>query len=195
MGASSTIGRAIAVDLAELGYAACLWGRDDGRLQEAANACSAVGPPATVARVDVTAHERLAAQVAEIVNRGPLAVVVWAAGLFDGALADEADPGVWARLFEVNLVAAAVLHRAPSTEHRAPSTEHRAPSRSIPRRQVLTARIAGMPTSGRSELPARHGPPRQWLIRRLSGRKPCSTPHSTACVRLVAPILRYTERM
>jgi NADP-dependent 3-hydroxy acid dehydrogenase YdfG len=109
VGASSTIGRAIAVDLADLGYVACLWGRDHVRLQEAATACSAVGPPASAEQVDVTAHERLPAHVAEVVNRGPLEVVVWAAGLFDWALADEADPAVWARLFEVNLVAAAVL--------------------------------------------------------------------------------------
>ena len=40
-----------------------------------------------------------------------------------------------------------------------------------------------------------YGPPRQWLILWVSGRKPCSTPHRTACVRLLAPILRYTDRM
>lgn len=109
VGASSTIGTAIAVELARLGHAVTLWGRDRDRLDAAAAACSPVGPPAAVDLVDVTEHERLPDRLAVVTGRGPLEVVVWAAGLFDWATADEADPPTWARLFDVNLVAAAVL--------------------------------------------------------------------------------------
>ena len=38
--------------------------------------------------------------------------------------------------------------------------------------------------------PRRQGPPRQWSMRWWSGVKPCSTPQSTAWVRLATPILR-----
>jgi NADP-dependent 3-hydroxy acid dehydrogenase YdfG len=109
VGASSTIGTAIAVELAGLGHRVTLWGRDQGRLDVAADSCSAVGPPAVVDLVDVTEHVRLADHLAVVTARGPLQVVVWAAGLFDWALADEADPATWARLLDVNLVSAAVL--------------------------------------------------------------------------------------
>lgn len=109
VGASSTIGTAIAVELARLGHPVTLWGRDLARLDEAAVACSAAGPPPAVDLVDVTEHERLTDHLARVTGRGPLAVVVWAAGVFDWALADEADPATWARLLDVNLVAAAVL--------------------------------------------------------------------------------------
>jgi NADP-dependent 3-hydroxy acid dehydrogenase YdfG len=40
---------------------------------------------------------------------GALSTVVYAAGAFDWAPADEADPATWQRLLDVNLTAAAVL--------------------------------------------------------------------------------------
>ena len=54
----------------------------------------------------------------------PLRVVVWAAGVFDWAPADEADPDTWGHLLDVNLTAAARLTpRALSRLRRAtPST-------------------------------------------------------------------------
>lgn len=109
VGASSSIGTAIAVELAGLGHPVSLWGRDRGRLDEAAGACLATGAPAAVDLVDVTDHGRLTDHLDAVTARGPLEVVVWAAGLFDWALADEADPQTWARLLDVNLVSAAVL--------------------------------------------------------------------------------------
>lgn len=109
VGASSTLGKTIAVELARLGYAVSLWGQDRDRLEQVAAACAAAGPPAAVDLVDVTQHELLPERVSAVATRGPLKVVVWAPGLFDWALADEADPLVWARLFDVNLVSAAVL--------------------------------------------------------------------------------------
>lgn len=109
VGASSTIGATIAADLADLGYGVSLWGRDRQRLDDAAAACAAAGTSAAVDVVDVTEHDRLPDHLATVTARGPLEVVVWAAGLFDWALADEADPATWARLLDVNLVSAAVL--------------------------------------------------------------------------------------
>lgn len=109
VGASSTIGEAISVNLAALGYPVSLWGRNVERLAEVSAACSDVGPPAVVDLVDVTDHERVAEAVAAARRLGPLEVVLWGVGVFDWALADEADPVVWARLFDLNLTAAAVL--------------------------------------------------------------------------------------
>lgn len=108
VGASSTIGARIAGELADLGYALTLWGRDERRLDAAAAACSG-SRPAAVDLVDVTQHDALPERVSQVAERGALKVVVWAPGLFDWALADEADPATWARLFDVNLVSAAVL--------------------------------------------------------------------------------------
>ncbi len=107
VGESSDIGRAIAVELAELGHDLSLWGRDADRLGRTADACGA----AHRATVDVTDHGAVAGAVADVVARGPLTAVVWAAGLFDWAAADDADAAAWVSLLEVNLVAAAVTTR------------------------------------------------------------------------------------
>jgi len=108
IGASSAIGSAIAVELSSLGLGVSLWGRDSGRLDEAAAACGQAGPSAHTAIVDVTDHAAMASAVDVVTGRGPLRAVVYAAGLFDWALGDVADPSVWTQLFAVNLTAAAV---------------------------------------------------------------------------------------
>jgi NADP-dependent 3-hydroxy acid dehydrogenase YdfG len=109
VGASSQIGACIAADLADQGYGLSLWGRDQERLDKAAAACETRGSVVAVDRVDVTDHAALPGHVARLATRGPLEVVVWAAGLFDWAPAQEAEPQTWARLLDVNLVAAAVV--------------------------------------------------------------------------------------
>ena len=105
VGASSDIGRAVAVMLASLGRPVTLWGRDRDRLRQTAELC----PDATVDTVDVTDAADLQRAAAELSASGPLGVVVYVAGLFDWALADQADPAVWKQLFDVNLTAAATL--------------------------------------------------------------------------------------
>lgn len=109
VGASSDIGAAIAADLAGVGYDVALWGRDEGRLRASADGCRAAGGHVTSASLDVT--DAAAARVAlrEVLSRGELSVVVWAAGVFDWASADEADPDTWRTLLDVNLTAAAVV--------------------------------------------------------------------------------------
>jgi NADP-dependent 3-hydroxy acid dehydrogenase YdfG len=109
VGASSTIGQAIAVELTRLGYTPSLWGRSAERLAAAQAACRTAGGDATTRQLDLTDPAALAPGVAEVVAQGPLGVVVLAAGLFDWAAADHADPDTWAQLLEVNLVAAARL--------------------------------------------------------------------------------------
>lgn len=103
VGASSAIGRAVAVELAATGLAVSLWGRDAARLRETADSCAG---RCYVDTVDVT---DLGDAVELLPPRGPLEVVVYAAGLFDWGPADRADPGRWARLIDVNLTAAATL--------------------------------------------------------------------------------------
>ncbi|CAA9410897.1 MAG: hypothetical protein AVDCRST_MAG75-2745 [uncultured Propionibacteriaceae bacterium] len=111
VGASSEIGTAIAVELATQGYDLSLWGRDRQRLQAAAAMCPVTQRSPAVDQVDVTDAQLVERTIEEVADRGPLRAVVFAAGLFDWAPADEADPASWARLFDVNLTSAAVLTR------------------------------------------------------------------------------------
>src|SRR3712207_6460129 len=110
VGASSEIGRAIAVDLASLGMSPILWGRDRDRLRATADACPAP-QRCTVSTVDVTDPAALREAVAALPGDGRLTVVAYAAGVFDWAPADEADPDAWHTVLDVNLTAAATLTR------------------------------------------------------------------------------------
>jgi NADP-dependent 3-hydroxy acid dehydrogenase YdfG len=117
VGAGSAIGRAVAGRLADEGFALHLWGRDPDRLADAATACVRPDRPAPVtAVVDVTAPDQprraavaLGSDPAAGRDAVDLRAVVWAAGVFDWAPADEADPATWRRLLDVNLGAAAEL--------------------------------------------------------------------------------------
>lgn len=111
VGASSDIGAAIAVDLARLGFSLSLWGRDADRLEATGTACSGLVDGVFEDVVDVTDRVALGETVGRVLDRGRLAVVVWAAGLFDWGPADGADPDRWDRLFDVNLTSAALTTR------------------------------------------------------------------------------------
>jgi NADP-dependent 3-hydroxy acid dehydrogenase YdfG len=119
VGGSSDIGRSVAVSLAGLGHHVVLWGRDDGRLEASALACGG----AEVGVVDVTDTAAVRQELDQVLARGGLDVVVWAAGVFDWAAAHEADPSRWQRVLDVNLTAAAVLTPLvlPALVARAPS--------------------------------------------------------------------------
>ncbi len=106
VGASSDIGRAVAVDRASAPQDVVLWGRDEARLRATAEQC---GDRAVVDLVDVTDRTAVRAALDRVLADGPLRTVVWAAGTFDWAPADQADPGTWQSLLDVNLTAAAVL--------------------------------------------------------------------------------------
>ena len=106
VGSSGAIGSAIAAGLREAGWALAPWLTPAGGRVELTDA----------AAVDLAA--------AAIADRGPLGAVVYAAGLFDWADADRADPDVWSRLVEVNLTAAMRVSRRllPALIAGAPST-------------------------------------------------------------------------
>ena len=122
VGASSDIGAAVAVELAACGYDLTLWGRDESRLARAQKLCEDVGS-ATWSVVDVRNAAQVEARLRDVAARGPLGAVVYAAGAFDWAPADEADPAAWERVFAVNLTAAAVVTRLalPALLRAAPS--------------------------------------------------------------------------
>ncbi len=103
VGGSSDIGAAVAAELSGLGHAVTVWGRDEGRLRAAA------GDGGAVDVVDLADHAALPEAVGRVAARGPLGVVVYAAGVFDWAPAPAADPQAWARVVGINLTSAAVL--------------------------------------------------------------------------------------
>lgn len=78
VGASSPIGRTIAVGLAGFGYTVTPWGQDRDRLDEATVGCAKAGPRPVVDLVAGTQHQRLPDLVTAVTARGPLRVVVWA---------------------------------------------------------------------------------------------------------------------
>ncbi len=125
VGGSSDIGRAIAVEVARRGLAVHAWGRDPERLALTEARCREAGAgEVTTTAVDLTDLDGLPDAVARVVATGELACVVWAAGLFDWAPADEADPATWARLLTVSLTAAAVVTAAvaPALVRHAPGS-------------------------------------------------------------------------
>ena len=124
IGASSDIGRAIAVELASLGMSVSLWGRDRERLQQSAALCRETGRQCHVDAVDVTDAATVGRAVAGLAQRGRLSVVVYAAGVFDWAPADRADTATWRRVIDVNLTAAATVttYVLPALIAAAPST-------------------------------------------------------------------------
>lgn len=92
IGASSAIGRAIAVELADLAYDTQLWGRDPERLAQTRADCEAAGGSSQVTRVDVLDQVSIRAGVAAMAAATRLQVLVYAAGVFDWADAAEAPP-------------------------------------------------------------------------------------------------------
>jgi NADP-dependent 3-hydroxy acid dehydrogenase YdfG len=123
VGASSSIGTAIAEVLAECGHDLTVWGRDGERLQRAAVACRARGVVVSVDEVDLRRRESLPAAVAAVRARGPLTVAVLASGLFHWGAVTDADVGAWYDVLDVNLAAAAALSAllAPALVAAAPS--------------------------------------------------------------------------
>jgi NADP-dependent 3-hydroxy acid dehydrogenase YdfG len=109
VGASSALGRGIALEVARLGHAVMLWGRRSDALADAAAECGSLGVAAEIDVVDVTDGDQLRGALGRLVARGPLRTVVWAPGLFDWARADVADPDVWHAVLDVNVTAPAVF--------------------------------------------------------------------------------------
>ncbi len=90
-GASSGIGRALAVAYSEDGVVLYLGGRDQGRLEEVAAQCQALGAAASIATNDVADKKAMAAWVATADDATPLDLVIANAAL-TGGLRDGTHP-------------------------------------------------------------------------------------------------------
>lgn len=112
-GATSEIGRQIALNLAENGCNLTLLGRNRARLNQIALEAGQTGRvTALPLEVDISKPDELERAFGESLKKwGPPDIVVNAAGIFDWASAAEADMAVWGNLINVNLMAAMGLTR------------------------------------------------------------------------------------
>lgn len=123
VGATSEIGRGLAVELAALGHDLVLWGRREAELRATAEKVLRAGAEVSSVTVDVTDGAALRSGVGALAG-GPLHVAVWTPGLFDWARADYANPSAWRSLMEVNVTAPTVFTAlvAPLLVSAAPSS-------------------------------------------------------------------------
>lgn len=102
-GATSGIGRALAEQYASPGVHLFLTGRDQTRLDEAAEACKSREADVTVAAMDVTDRTALAAFVQSADNEKPLDLVIANAGISAGGGDGTEEDDQIRRLFAVNV--------------------------------------------------------------------------------------------
>ena len=112
-GASSGIGRAIALHLARDGAHVFLTGRDAQRLEEAARTIRREGGSASIEAFDLRESDRLEAFVATTAEQtGRLDIMVNAAGVdHPGTIADGGLPE-WRGMFDINVIAMLVGSQA-----------------------------------------------------------------------------------
>ena len=103
-GASSGIGAALAIEYAGPGVRLALFGRDEGRVREVAEACRAKGALVAAILVDVTDAEAMTTAVILVDDAHPLDLVIANAGVSGAMLGD--GRGV-AHLFAVNVMGVA----------------------------------------------------------------------------------------
>ena len=102
-GASSGIGEAIAVRLAQAGASVVLTGRDEARLQAAAARCP--GGKAWSFPADVTDEAQVATLAAAVHARhGAIDILVNNAGVVMSGLLVDVEPADWRRLFDLNVL-------------------------------------------------------------------------------------------
>lgn len=105
-GASSGIGRALALRYAEPTRSLALFGRDAGRLEEVADDCRAKGAEVETAIVDVRDRPAMTARIAQADERAPLDLLVAnagiATGLSPGQIAE--DPDAVRGAFAINVL-------------------------------------------------------------------------------------------
>jgi len=110
-GASSGIGRATAIALADSGFAVIAAARRIDRLEELAQS-----NPAIIAReLDVTSDASVAAFYAALNGQKIDVLVNNAGGAFDAAPIASADPEIWRKTYEVNVIGTVRMVKAALT--------------------------------------------------------------------------------
>ena len=134
-GASSGIGRAIAIRLAAEGAHVTITGRREDRLRDAAAACREAGGTATVAAGDACDPDAVARWVDVATGGARLDVLVNNAGIIgnDGVLAE--TDATWRRVMDVNVEAVYRVTRAAVPRMVAQSGQ--APSREVPSASIV----------------------------------------------------------
>ena len=107
-GASSGIGAATALLLAENGYRVIAGARRLDRLQELASKNSAI----EICQLDVTDQMSIDAFVKEINGREVDVLINNAGGAFDSASVLDSDPEIWKKSFDVNVVGSVRMTKA-----------------------------------------------------------------------------------
>ena len=111
-GASSGIGRAIALALSGRGVAIAMAGRDHDLLEDT-RSLLATGSPSTTLRVDVRDEDSVANMVESISNTfGRLDMLFNAAGVYEGLLGHELDVARWQDVMDTNLTGPFICSRA-----------------------------------------------------------------------------------
>jgi NADP-dependent 3-hydroxy acid dehydrogenase YdfG len=125
-GASSDIGRAIAVSLAALNLKVHLWGRDADRITATADACRKAGASSVTETLLDVRNSQAVREAARAIVDGPesLKAVVWAAGTFQWGGFDTVDEAEMDDVLASTFTAAAVAARAflPALIRGTPST-------------------------------------------------------------------------
>lgn len=104
-GASSGIGQATALLLAESGIQVALVSRNNDRLQQLADRILSSGGTAIAVPTDITARERVREMSQTVLDKfGGIDILVNSAGLIDVAPTVEASVERWQELIEVNLL-------------------------------------------------------------------------------------------
>lgn len=102
-GASSGIGRAVALHLASPGVYLSVTGRDSIRLEETAQALRDKGADVVAEQIDVSDRTGMTALIAAADRRAPLDLVIANAGISSGSGAGAGDDEVIRDIFVVNL--------------------------------------------------------------------------------------------
>ncbi len=119
-GASSGIGRAIALRLGRSGAHVYLQGRTQAPMDEAAKTIEEAGGRATTAVLDVRDHDALRGLIDRAVaETGHLDIMVNNAGLSHPAPIVDGDPEQWREMYEVNVLALLVGSQAAARAMRA----------------------------------------------------------------------------
>jgi len=116
-GASSGIGRATAIALSQSGFTVIAAARRVDRLEELAHS-----HPGIIAReLDVTSDTSVAAFFAGLGDQRIDLLVNNAGGAFDAAPVADADPAVWSKTYEVNVIGTVRMVKAALTSFAKPA--------------------------------------------------------------------------